>query len=77
MEQMTKCLVATIEKTDAKTDAYQVKMDADLKEMKADQEHLKETVTASQELLKEEMLAKIDGQDGLPARENGGRCGCL
>jgi hypothetical protein len=55
LEQMMACLLAEMK-------TNQVKMDANLKEMKevrAGQEHLKEEMRACQEL-KEEMLAKLD-----------------
>jgi hypothetical protein len=73
-EQMTARLLT---KMKAEIRTSQAKADGNLKEMM-------EEMTASQELLKEEMLAKLnahhkknDGQDGLPARENGGCRGCL
>jgi hypothetical protein len=53
MEQMVEYLVAAIEKMDGK-------IDTNLKEMNAGQEHLKEEMRTSQELLKEEMLAKME-----------------
>jgi hypothetical protein len=43
----------------AKIDANQAKTEATLKELKADQEHLKEKIISGQELLKEEMLASL------------------
>jgi hypothetical protein len=49
MKQMTECLVATIEM-----------MDANLQELRASQEHLKEEMRANQELLKEKTLAKME-----------------
>jgi DnaJ-domain-containing protein 1 len=62
MEQMMERMVAATGRVGAKSGA-------NLKEIRAGQEHLKEEIRASQELLKKEMMAKLDSHHkGLMAR---------
>jgi cell division FtsZ-interacting protein ZapD len=59
MEQIIEHLVDVTERMDAKTDTNKGKMDANLKEIRACQEHLIQEIRANQKLLKEEMVAKL------------------